>query len=481
MALNEPNHNANTVDMEALAPKIEEIRKICGLVGISIGVAHKKFKFPTETYFRGFGTFSGKEGDQADQNTLYYIGSLTNSFTATAIGILVGERKLQWTTPIKDVIPDFRPDNDTVHETATIADLLSHGTGLEGTDALWSQANNKPLLDRGQVLRTIEQLRAASGFRAEFRYNNWGYEIAGRVIETLSGRSYGEFLNERIFKPLRMHRTYTTASQHRVGHSIATGHLTQDDGSPRPVPATMVIPGDLMNAAVGMQSSVSNLLIYYMAINKMLKRPEKTAAITKYIPPEEVVELTKARVPLSTAPGAPQQARGKYGMGWAVAQLPSSVGDTSAVYLMPETKSVVLVLSNSVGISNGADWIGQLIVHSLLEDAPPCDFVSLARSSRDFGLSAYQRIENEFRAELQGQPAIPPQPLHWYTGRYFNKTRTVSIRIRIQKVKGGEELCMAFEGKTLPIVYPLKHHNGDEFSWHMPRNKQVELGRIPVT
>ncbi len=74
-------------------------------------------------------------------------------------------------------------------------------------------------------MRTVNQLRAVTPFRGEFRYNNWDYEIAGRAIENLTGKTYAEFLSEKILEPLGMTRTFNNDSECHGATNVAKGYM----------------------------------------------------------------------------------------------------------------------------------------------------------------------------------------------------------------------------------------------------------------
>ncbi|KAK4208062.1 hypothetical protein QBC37DRAFT_444141 [Rhypophila decipiens] len=152
------------------------------------------------------------------------------------------------------------------------------------------------------------------------------------------------------------------------------------------------------------------------------------------------------------------------------------VGFKNAVYIFPGTETAVLLLSNAVAINDGPGWIGHLIIQTLFDDPVKHDYVALARDSLSFGLEAYDRIEQQFRAELHNKTIICPKPLGAYVGKYYNEVKTFYMDISIKD----KELWLNLQGNAVEN-YRLKHHNGDEFSWHMPRNEQVRRGRNPIT
>jgi CubicO group peptidase (beta-lactamase class C family) len=245
--------------------------------------------------------------------TIYYLGSMTKCSTAEAIAILVDEGKLGWSTKVKDVLPAFHPAGQVIFEHATIIDIMRHRMGLERADAFWAQSNNNILLSREQALPTISQLRAVTPFRAEFRYNNWGYEVVKRIVEELSGKKYSQFLNERIFDPLGMTRTFNDNSKCRGDGNVAQAYMTFDDASPVRVPRLHMVDGTLMNAAGGMQSCAMDLLTYYAALMAAARIQYATGKTeTEGSPLKQVATLFRSAI--STAPSLRERI---YACGWA--------------------------------------------------------------------------------------------------------------------------------------------------------------------
>jgi CubicO group peptidase (beta-lactamase class C family) len=123
-----------SIQLQALDPTIREICSITGVAGVSIGVLHHG----KVIYRESFGFRDVESGVKGDADTIYYLGSMTKGFTAEAIGILVDEGKLKWTTPVKDVVPEFCPNDDIIYKHSNMVDLLSHRTGLERADSFWA-------------------------------------------------------------------------------------------------------------------------------------------------------------------------------------------------------------------------------------------------------------------------------------------------------------------------------------------------------
>lgn len=172
-----------------------------------------------------------------DSNTAYGIGSITKCFTATAISQLIGESKLEFNTPIKDILPDFESSDATVTQQTTVIDLLTHRVGLVKSNNWWYGAEDDLLLRKNQTVSTFGDLKPTGSFRAQFDYSNWYYTVAGELIEKSSGLSYEDYLQNFIFGPLQLTRT-TAAHDCISSNSIAKPYTVLGDGSfhllPRP-------------------------------------------------------------------------------------------------------------------------------------------------------------------------------------------------------------------------------------------------------
>jgi len=135
--------------------------------------------------------------------TLFAIASVSKAFTATCLGILVDEGKLDWDTPVRDYLPGFRLHDPVAADRVTARDLLCHRTGLPRHDCLWygTDAERWDLLDR---LRYLEPSR---DLRVKWQYQNLMYMTAGLLIEQITGMNWECFVRERILGPLGMART----------------------------------------------------------------------------------------------------------------------------------------------------------------------------------------------------------------------------------------------------------------------------------
>jgi len=164
--------------------------------GLAISVSEKHQNLFTNSY--GYKDIESEE--MVDANTVFCVGSVTKSFTAMAIGILVDEGKLEWDKPIIDYIPEFEMYDEFATKRVTIIDLLSHRTGLAPHNNFWYGSN----FNRHELFERIKFLEPAWDFRTNYQYQNLTYMVAGSVIEKISGMTWEMFIKEKIFKPLKM-------------------------------------------------------------------------------------------------------------------------------------------------------------------------------------------------------------------------------------------------------------------------------------
>lgn len=172
---------------------------------------------------RGYGVRELGKPDKVDANTLFGIASNTKAFTVAALGTLVASGKLQWDTPVVDVLKDFRLSSTYVTQNLTLRDLLTHRTGYCDPTAAWFTSDPSTMLHR------VRYQEPAYGFRTTFCYNNMQYDAAGSFIPALSGQSWHAYVAAHLLQPLGMDRTVTTEAAREKSTDVATPHGMADD------------------------------------------------------------------------------------------------------------------------------------------------------------------------------------------------------------------------------------------------------------
>lgn len=174
---------------------------------------------------KGYGV--KKLGDPApvDERTVFAIGSSSKAFTAASIAMLVDEGKLKWNDPATKYLPGFETYDPYVTRELTIRDLLSHRSGLERGDFLWYGTEN----DRDEILRRTRFIKPSWSLRSNFGYQNLMFLAAGQIVNKVEGKSWDDFITQRIFKPLGMTSSNTSIRGFKNDSNVASPHARFDD------------------------------------------------------------------------------------------------------------------------------------------------------------------------------------------------------------------------------------------------------------
>jgi len=186
--------------------------RLLHIPGVSLTVVHEDQVIKA----KGYGLANVEWNAPATSDAVYEIGSMTKQFTATAVMMLVEEGKVG----LDDKITKYFPAAPETWEHVTIRHLLSHTSGIQNYVALPEFLNVfqtnltfQPSLARDELIKWFLKLPLEFQPGETWAYDNTGYYLLGLVIEQASGRTYWQFLDERIFRPLGMTATRSTDPQ----------------------------------------------------------------------------------------------------------------------------------------------------------------------------------------------------------------------------------------------------------------------------
>jgi len=338
-----PIHAATETDrLAGLDEFIIETMKLSGAPGLALSVVQSD----QTVIAKGYGLRAAGRPERVDENTVFAIGSNSKLFTSIAVGMLVEEGKLQWDTPLTRYLPELRFSDPYLFTEVTLRDALSHRTGLKAADLAW-YAN--PGVSREESLRMIERLPLDIPLRSGYLYNNFMYHAAGEVIPVASGKSWGEFVQDRIFTPLSMNRSTTGVDGLAGMQNIAAPHIMVD-GAAVPVPYY-----DLghIGAAGSINSSASD-----MARWCTVQLADGKSGDRQVIPEAVLAEIRRPHTLMPTGgSGHFQTVHGAYGLGIARANYGNEHviyyhtgridGMLSVFALVPEVELCVVVFTNS--------------------------------------------------------------------------------------------------------------------------------------
>ena len=178
---------------------MEQVLKDWNTPGIGVGiVVNDKLVFA-----KGYGYRDYEKKLPFTPATQCQIASNSKLFTAVAAGMLVEEGKLTWDKPVRESVPTIQFYNDQLNNNVTLRDMLAHRTGVTRHDSIWF----KSPFTRKELFEKLKYLEPQEPMRQTFLYNNLMYAAAGNIIELKSGKTWEQFVRERIFTPLDMNMT----------------------------------------------------------------------------------------------------------------------------------------------------------------------------------------------------------------------------------------------------------------------------------
>ena len=285
----------------------------------------------------GYGVANLELNSPATPQTVYEIGSMTKQFTATAIMMLVEEQKLR----LDDSITKYFPEAPVSWRPITIRHLLSHTSGIQNHVAVpgYLGAFKTNLLmestpGRAELLSMFFKLPLEFQPGETWSYDNTGYYLLGLIVERVSGKSFWQFLDERIFHPLGMKATRNTEVRSLVANRAAGYEWVQGVFENRPVLAPFVA-----FSAGSILSTVEDLARWDAALydERLLKRSS----------------LKQMWTPVRTNEGL--MASFNYGFGWFldsyhghhfVQHSGGTPGFSSTIYRFVDDKLTIIILTN---------------------------------------------------------------------------------------------------------------------------------------
>jgi len=278
-----------------------------------------------------------------DASTNFRLASCTKQFTAMAIMLLVHDGKLHYENRLTDVFPDFPQYGRSI----TIRNLLNHTSGLLDYEDLMAKPpagtpeEKIPQIKDAGVLEVLEQQKTTKfPPGTKWDYSNSGYAVLAMVVGKVSGHTFGNFLQDRIFAPLKMNATRAhekgkdTISDRAYGHTHESAAWREMDQS-----STSAVLGD-----GGVYSSLNDLAKWDEALSQhtLLSEKEMKPAIT-------AVKVADSSVQ------EPNGTPGAYGFGWFLNSYKGhrrmwhygeTVGFRTTIQRFVDEKLTVIVLCN---------------------------------------------------------------------------------------------------------------------------------------
>ncbi|MEU4295137.1 serine hydrolase domain-containing protein [Kribbella sp. NPDC026596] len=209
---------------DELAGFVAKTAEEFGIPGVAVGVLVEGQEVVVT-----HGVTSVDNPQPIDRNTLFHIASVTKTFTATALLRLVSQGKVELDAPVRRYVPELNLMDEDVAERITVLNLLNHTAGLDW-NLIDPDDGDLSLAAFVGKLATLPII-AAPGSRAS--YSQAGYNLAGRIIENVTGMPYEKAISDLLLEPLELSNTVFDLDDVII-RKFAVGHNPDADGTLRP-------------------------------------------------------------------------------------------------------------------------------------------------------------------------------------------------------------------------------------------------------
>ncbi|KAK4999557.1 hypothetical protein LTR66_001437 [Elasticomyces elasticus] len=385
--------------------------------GLAVAVVHGD-----DTWAKGYG-YASLNGSRVTPHTLFNTGSTTKSFIASLVSILVDSnttyKDITWNTPFSSLIrDDFVLPDAWATEHTTLADALSHRTGMPRHDFSWLNAG--PNVTVKDITRSMRYLPLHHEPRVEWEYCNIMFSAVSYALETVMGESTGDLLRDWLWSPMGMNQTFYDWSDAQAcvrkdkDCELATPYIWNNYTQHYVPEAITTFP-----PATGAGGTISNVLDYTRWLRRLINgtaplSPEGYRAITS---PHSVMF---AELPPYTGP-----VWYGYGLimgiyrGFKVIQHSGSIGGyMSNMLVIPDKNWGVVTMQNTDSPAQNILWLKLMDDTLEVPKEERFDLDTLMREQRAGSAAAREARRHALYPDLPSIPIPPVLPLTRYEGTY---------------------------------------------------------------
>ncbi|MCP2520170.1 serine hydrolase [Candidatus Aminicenantes bacterium AC-335-A11] len=405
---------------------------------------------------KGYGFRDIKKKLEVTPKTLFAIGSCTKAFTAVALGILVDEGKLDWDKPVREYLPFFKLKDQFASERITPRDLLCHRSGLPRHDLVWYNSS----YSREELIRRLRYLEPSQDFRYKWQYQNLMFVVAGYLVEKITGKTWEEFVRERIFKPLGMKNSNFSVEDSKKSPDFALPYYKKN-GKIIEIPFRNI---DNVGPAGSINSNVEEMAKWVILNLNKGKLNEK-----QIISETNINQIHSPQMVISQPIRYDELFYSSYGMGWVITAYRGHLllqhgggidGFTALVSFMPKDKIGMVILTNLSGTP-----LPTIIAYNVYDRLLGLDEVPWNERIKKEVQKAKAQAEKARKEKDKDRKlnTKPSHPLEDYTGEYENPGYGI---IKIEKE--GDHLKATYNS----ITYTLTHYHYDVFEL---KNELLEI------
>ncbi|MBW8853866.1 MAG: serine hydrolase, partial [Bradyrhizobium sp.] len=340
--------------------------------------------------------------------TQFVICSITKSFTSTAIALLHHEGRLDWSRPVCDYMPEFRLSDPVATERVTVLDLLCHRTGLPRHDWVHEPGDLAP----AAMLGLMRHLELSRDIRSDFQYNNLCYNLAGLLIERLSGQSYESFVRNRLTDRLSMNVGFNLGDLESAPEPARPYMMHGDTRLPAlRQPITTTASGAMTTSV----ADFANWMLLHLGLGEFERE--------RLLPAAMIGELHAPRVYITRSAYA-EFGDAHYGLGF---QTNSYRGDRLVFHgggwpgwgtlmtLLPDLGIGIAVFTNRSPseVPSTLTWY----IIDRLRGREPVDWRARSRKQRDEFI-AHMQVDKDAREKARHKNTQPAHELAAYAGEY---------------------------------------------------------------
>ena len=461
-----PPCQAQTAPPSDLDAYVARAMKTFEVPGLSVAIV----KDGKTVLAKGYGVRKLGVSTPVDENTLFGIGSNTKAFTTAALATLVDAHKISWDDPVYQRLPGFQMYDPYVSHEMTIRDLLTHRSGMglgEGDLLFWPHTT----FTREDIIYRLRFMKPAFSFRSHYAYDNLMYIAAGQIIPAVTGKSWEEYIREKILLPLGMNTTnlsnaaFKSTEDYAFPHSKVDGKLQVIDF----VPLDNAAPAGSINSSAAEMAKWITLQLARGKFPNSEQRLFSEAQSREMWTPQTILPIAERPEPLA----ALRAKFADYALGWGlrdyhgrklVGHTGGVAGFVSRVMLVPEENLGVVILTNAESGSAFDSILFHILDHYLA--LPNTDWIAGFQADDEASQKAADEIikrQNAARAES----SKPSLPLEKYAGVYTDPWYG-PVTIRTENGK----LIFTMD-HTPKAVGDLQHWQYDTFTAHW-RDRTIE-------
>ena len=317
------------------------------LSGQAPGAAVVIVKDSTIIFLKGFGLKESGTNDSVNVNSVFRLGSVSKCFASVLTGTLVKDQLLDWDDKVTHYVPNFKLKLKANTDSLKIRHVLSHTIGLP-YHAFTNMVEERVPLD--SLLVRLKELNLIGLPGKVYSYQNVGYSLIEKVIESATGKSYEEALTEKLFKPLHMQNASASYAGITENSNVAQPHYRFRRGwKPTAISDTYynVAP------AGGVNASIADMGLWLKALLGTTDEVLSNEALNDMLTPQIKAISKNRNFRLWKRPKASY-----YAMGWRVLTFKNDTldyhggyvnGYRSEVALDRKNKMAICVLTNSAG------------------------------------------------------------------------------------------------------------------------------------